>query len=301
MRVFKYSWYIVLIATIIGFSSCEYDATNVDIPVIESKLVVQCFISPQKTKVEALVSFSSPIYGNNKAEDWIDNATVEITNGTIQKKLTLNNNGFRPKYEIDSNDFKIEAGRTYTLYVSTPDGRTVNATCTVPFKIDSTSLVYNWDSVVTKKPDVGSIDRTIRLNMKWTDRQQGENYFRAGANVLIYAENNPNNVLKERMSNNSYSDLFTDAGKDGATLERNSLERTVTSQVGGSVGQFSFIPKGIEIYILNCEENYYKYHKTSESNNIDDPFSEPTLVFSNIIGGLGCFGASNEYIKTIDF
>lgn len=301
MKIFKNSWYTILLAVAIVFSSCERDATNVDIPIIQSKLVVQCFISPQKTKVEALISFSSPIYGNSKAEDWISNATVEITNGSIQKKLTLNNNGFRPKYEIDSSEFKIEAGQTYILYVSTPDGRTVNATCTVPFPIDQTSLVYNWDSVVTKDPNVGSIERTIRLNMKWTDKQQGANYFRAGANVLVFAESNPNNIFKERMSNNSFSDLLKDEGKDGATFERNSLEQTTTAQVGGTVGQFSFIPKGIEIYILNCDENYYKYHKTAESNNIDDPFSEPTLVFSNIIGGLGCFGASNEYIETIDF
>lgn len=301
MKIFKSIWYIVLLALSIGFSSCEYDATNVDIPTIESKLVVQCFIAPQKSKTVAIVSTSQPIYGNNTGSgDVLDNATVEITNGTIKKKLTLVNNGL-PQYEIDSSEFKIEAGQSYTLFVTVPDGREVNATCTVPFPVDGSTLTYDWDTIVKRDQMIGNIERTVRLSMRWKDNQQGPNFFRVGANVLVYSLDDTTKIFKERMSNNTFSDLYTDEGKDGGVFERNRLERTVFEQVGGSVNRFSFRPKGIEVYILNCDENYYRYHKTAENINFGDPFSEPALVFSNIIGGLGCFGATNQYIESINF
>jgi hypothetical protein len=301
MRVLRIKIYIISLSLVALFSSCERDAKNVDIPNIESKLVVQCFIAPQNPKIEAFVSFSSPIFGKARREDWITDATVEITDGTTLKKLILDNSGRTPKYQLDSSEFKIVAGKTYTLFVSTPDGRTVNAKCTVPFPIDGSSLTFNWDTIVKTNQNIGAIERTVRLNMKWRDTDPARNFFRAGANVLVYAEDRPNDIFRERMSNNSFSDLQTDEGKDGGVLERNSLERIVTEQIGGSVGRFSFKPKGIEIYIVNCGENYYKYHKTAENNNGEDPFSEPTLVYSNIIGGLGCFGASNQFIKSIEF
>ena len=302
MKTLKFYTHILLLLTLgIGFSSCERDAVNVDIPLIQSKLVVQCFISPQNPVTRAHVSFSSPIYGNSPREDWIRDAKVEITNGTTQATLVATNFNGRPAYEIDSSAFKIEAGQTYTLYVSTTDGRKVNAQCSVPFAIDASTLTYNWDTIVKIDQNVGSIERTVRLNMKWRDAQQGENFYRVGANVLVCALNDTTITFRERMSNNRFSDLFTDEGEDGKTFERNSLEQIVAEQIGGSVNEFSFRPKGIDIYILNCDKNYYRYHKTAENNNGEDPFSEPTLVFSNIIGGLGCFGASNRFIETIQF
>lgn len=304
MKLVKTTLYsLVLVLASISFTACERDANNVEIPTIEPKLVVQCFISPQKPVIKAYVSLSSPIFGVYRNTDWINDANVEISNGSITKKMVLNNTStIEPYYEIDSNDFKIEAGKTYMLMVSTPDGKTINAECTVPYPVDGTTITYNWDSISNVDINGGVKELKFRMNMQWRDVEQGLNYYRAGANVLLHPIDDSTRISSGRMYNDYFTDLQTDEGKDFGTFSRNGMEHTIMEYIGGSTGSFSFRAIGFDIYVLNCDENYYKYHKSAEGNNGgDDPFSEPTLVYSNIIGGLGCFGASNDFIKSVRF
>jgi hypothetical protein len=48
----------------------------------------------------------------------------------------------------------------------------------------------------------------------------------------------------------------------------------------------------MELY--NADEHYYRYHRSlTERHDYTNPFTEPYLIYSNIEGGLGCFGAYN--------
>jgi len=53
--------------------------------------------------------------------------------------------------------------------------------------------------------------------------------------------------------------------------------------------------------LLNVDVHYYKYHKSLSSNNEDNPFAEPTLIYTNINGGLGVFAAYNKTMVTKDW
>lgn len=284
-----------------GFASCEQDATNVDIPVIEPKLVVQCFVSPQEEYIRVFVSMSNPVYNNNNNvnEKWVRDADVKISDGITTKQVV-----FEPlsdtHYELSATQMPIVAGKTYTLMVNTKDGHSAKATCTVPYHSDTASLTYKWDTTANRDNNIGQITRTVRLNMDWKDIAGGSNYYRAGALVRRVQSNSSSGESLQMMYGPTYSDLQTDKGKDGQKMVMNDLSAEVVEQFGGVVGGFSYRPVGIRMFILSCDENYYKYHKTAV-NNGGDPFSEPTLVYSNIQGGLGCFGAFNEYIKVIDF
>jgi hypothetical protein len=48
----------------------------------------------------------------------------------------------------------------------------------------------------------------------------------------------------------------------------------------------------LKIYLLNTDKAYYDYQKSLEKyNSGEDPFTEPSPVYSNISGGLGIFAA----------
>jgi hypothetical protein len=59
--------------------------------------------------------------------------------------------------------------------------------------------------------------------------------------------------------------------------------------------------KNIRIGLLNVDEHYYRYHTTLRLYSGDDPFSEPAPIYSNIVGGLGVFGAYNKTTVVKDF
>jgi len=107
----------------------------------------------------------------------------------------------------------------------------------------------------------------------------------------------------KRVFNSNYEDfLYTDTNIDGITfnspvynvslykgnigyIDKNGKPQTLTTDP---------ILKEIYFEILNMDENYYKFCKTIKANgNSDNPFVEPALIYTNIIGGLGCFGAFN--------
>jgi hypothetical protein len=44
-------------------------------------------------------------------------------------------------------------------------------------------------------------------------------------------------------------------------------------------------------FLISGNEDYINYHKDLQRFQDLNPFSEPTINFSNIKGGIGCFGA----------
>jgi hypothetical protein len=50
---------------------------------------------------------------------------------------------------------------------------------------------------------------------------------------------------------------------------------------------------GYEVWMLNCNYDYYNFHNSLYTNQGGDPFSEPTLMYTNVEGGLGVFAAAN--------
>lgn len=298
MNLIKNKIIIAILASIAVFgTSCEQDAKNVTIPTIEPQLVVNCFLSPQDPEIRAWVSLSRPIFGTINQNNEIVDADVKLSDGTNTVTLT-----YTPKkvYTISSAALKIEGGKTYTLFVSAV-GKTVKATCTVPVLFDTTSITLKWDTTFNIKRNEGVIERTVRLDIGWKDKQNGEDFYRVGADAMVYTVVDTTNITFQRLFNNEYTDLVSDKNKDGETLRRSRLETTVNEYFGGITGTFSLRIKGLKMYLLSCDKNYYLYHKSAEVNTGGDPFTEPVLVYSNVQGGLGCFGASNQYIKEINF
>jgi Domain of unknown function (DUF4249) len=87
------------------------------------------------------------------------------------------------------------------------------------------------------------------------------------------------------------TELFSDSKNDGSLFASGIGRFPNNFSVGSSATNVKI---KIELILISCDEGYFNYHKSLENYSGNNPFSEPTLVSSNITGGLGCFGAYNQ-------
>ena len=307
----KHTIYTLMLFCCVLLCSCESMINDLDqdkLPKIESKLVVECYISPQSGEIKVIVTEPQALFGPAHYDPvYIKNATVILSSEagqiTIPYKDSLSN------YVINASQFKIEAGKKYSLVVS--DGkRTVTASCIVPARA---ATVKNYAVL----PVTGSRypgDSTVTVKMSWEDIKGERNYYVLRGYAEIEQKNlsfNPSGetgtIVSERSKrvfNSNYEDfLYTDTNIDGivfnspvfnVSLYKYNINYTDKNGVNQSVPSEPAL-KEVYFEILNMDENYYKFCKTIKDNgNSDNPFVEPALVYTNIIGGLGCFGAYNS-------
>lgn len=265
--------YIKLIALSLplGFSACEKDA-DVELPAVESKLVISSFISPEDTIVKVGVTISQPLYNNSNSNQYsaVSYATVQITNGTTFQTLAYNAD--KNYYFVSTAMFPITVGTTYNLTVSTPDGKNANASTSIPAQ--NATLIYTAEAVNSQ-----SNGDTYAFRTEWNDTPGAEDYYR-----LVYYDKsvyNNDTIYGEAFSNN-----FTDKDKDGTTMKEQ-FEIYAYSGAGFSNG---------ELHLIHASKEYYLYHKKlTEAAFSGGPFSEPVQMYSNINGGYGAFAGYNSY------
>lgn len=303
-------------ACLLSLAGCESMVNDIDaskLPKTESKLVVECYISPQSDIIQVLLTESQPLFGvANSSAPIIKNATVTISGQSGQSILPFNDT--LGTYSLPTSQFKIEAGKTYHLAVSDPT-RSVKASCTVPANFVSIKK-YTLTMTDGRRNDWDSTFRQtiVKTRFQWDDFPNEKNYYTARGYIHIsqnqynYGPGSSEGKIYRYSYKNQYSSGFvTDANLDGLTLNPELLEFQLYNQTmsyslpNGQKVQFYTDSKIEEIYaeILNVDENYYKFHQTMRNDSDGNPFVEPTLVYTNIEGGLGCFGAFNASITTI--
>ncbi|MCE7058768.1 DUF4249 domain-containing protein [Dyadobacter sp. CY343] len=293
----------------LSLAACESLVTEIDeadLPKTESRLVVQSFISPENQKTLVVVSQSAPLFGQDiPAALVLSNALVTISNGSQEAVVPYDS--VNMLYAIDKSRFPIEAGKKYTITAS--DGkRSVNSFCTVPLKV-ATPKSFEIDTTYSSN---FANDTLLTLKMQWDDIPGERNFYRVRAYIdLEYsvADDTSPQDFKERRIRNRFNvnweetvgrDNFqSDASLDGTvfTSPRGTLRLPgITAYDFGNGNVFTVYPKSkivsVTMEVFNTDEVYYKYHKSLDNaRNSDNPFVEPSLVFTNINGGLGCFAA----------
>ncbi|MEZ4900342.1 MAG: DUF4249 domain-containing protein [Spirosomataceae bacterium] len=287
--------------------SCETLINDVDqsrLPAGESKLVVHGYLSPQDTLIQISVAHSSDVFGalnysNSGNLTSIPDATVRISNQG--KTFTLPFDAKNGTYSISAKAMPIIVGQTYTLNIDF-QGKSVTSSCTVPkavaikeVRVDS----INSRNVQSSNPNfIPPKDYLYRL--LWQDAAGETNFYRVAGYVLetLKVQTTPNK-FEERININSIyfwnngrnGELISDQRSDGELLI--SETGRYSNLYGNSTGT-TLLKKRIELMLLSCEKSYYDYHRTIQDFDRDNPFAEPSLVFSNIKGGLGCFAAYNR-------
>ena len=283
--------YIYIIATML-FASCEKTVENVIIPETKPKLVVYSYISPEDSIISAFVSMSVPIFDNsqNTSRDVTD-AKVIISDGEGHSAQLLYTDMIFG-YHIPASTFPIVAGKIYHLNVSTPDGKSVDASCTVPLTNNNTLQFVSLDSTIN---EYNYKEYSLRVNFRDTPNQQ--DYYR----IYPIAQSGYNDTVG--MSSISYQKMYfnygnenvDDINKDGQTFSY-TLNYSVTTDP-----QFANdnILECFKIYLFHVDTDYYEFHKSISNYQGDNPFSEPALIYSNMNGGYGVFAAYNSYVLVV--
>jgi len=302
--------YIILMILTLLLAACESLVTDVDqgnLPQVESKLVVQCFISPQSTRINVIVTESIPLFAEPDLKGGvISNAVVKLSDGAREAVIPFDTTN--QLYSADKAVLPILPGKTYFLSV-TNGVRSVIATCTVPtsavvpesYKIDTSS---------------SGQDTSLTVKYTWKDLAGQTNYYRVRASLdLEYSlpeEISGTGQFTEKRVRNRFNfnwddtigriDFRNDANLDGADFNtpigRVKLPHPLSySGTNGTV--YTSYPKSkivsVTMEVYNTDEHYFKYHRSVQTRgDSDNPFVEPSLIYTNIEGGLGCFGSYNS-------
>jgi hypothetical protein len=265
----------IAFAILVSIASCTTDATNVEVPNTAPKISVTCFISDDIDTINANIFWSDPVFTNSDRPEFPSDMDVRISNGTTEGVFTYNETNGR--YQLPVTSFPLVAGQTYSLVVKATDGTTVTASTYIPFT----------------PPIVASATATI------SEQSQGEGF--KGGNFLITFKTTLQNAseafeyyrfshylnFQDPVNEYDYTAFYGSTYFNDDALSNNALYSEFNVQYfdyGMDQGQISCIT-----YIMNATEEYYRFHQTLENQSPGDPFSEPTLVYSNVENGLGVF------------
>lgn len=263
--------------------SCTKDS-DIALPEYKPTLVIHSYISPQDSGVIVYVNLSKSAY-NNKFNDLsnIANATVKISDGVNTKTLVFSpatNPMEFSYYYIDSNSFKITVGKTYTLTVTTPEGMLATASTQVPSVVPINTLSY-----IREKTQFG--DSIYRMSITFNDPSGQEDYYKYGTYLLTV-----DTVFGDIIESSSNEDYGTYFASDGNLI-------SATQDAWPSFNPLA--PEEIRVIdfrLMHVTREYYLYH-LSIQNYGGGPFTEPSVAFTNITGGVGVFAGYNYDQRTI--
>jgi hypothetical protein len=277
---------IFLFLSILSVSlvACETDA-DIEIPAQDPKLVVSAFLNPGAEFQYLKVYMSDPIFDGSTIDNtvMINNATVTISDGVQTVSFGYDFNV--DSYVLPRTTLNIEYDKEYTVKVSY-DGKTANSTIKT---VSNTPLLLNEvriDSLIEEDPFSGSIT-TYYGYVKWQDPPNEKNYYCLELYGLV---KNINGDTSRISLSDFYSNIYlTDDGKNGSLMNA-SIEAFLFAQEGN---ESDYI--GYELMLTKTDEHYYKYFKSLQNYGGDDPFSEPSLIYTNVNNGLGLVGSYSPY------
>lgn len=252
--------------------SCEQEA-DIPIPETEPKIALACFLSPEKP-IQAVLTRVNPLFGQQPipGPDFIEDAIVFIIHNEDTAVLTYNIGNF---YEALSSPFVIKKGETYRINASAPGLPNIYAECKVPidtatdFDLMFTSAKQNEDSV-------------FKIQLAWNDVPNEQSFYRVSASMI-----DSTNVGAIR----NYSFTFP----TGFYTDLNHDNQLIFSGTGSFVANPNqVLTRKAKAFLITCDVNYYRYHLSLETNAKGNPFQEPISLYSNVVGGVGCFGAYIE-------
>ncbi len=257
--------------------SCTKDA-EIALPEYKPTLVIHSYISPMDSQVVVYVNLSKSAYNSNSySMNNVKDATVKISDGIITKTLNYSPSFFSDEisyYYIDTVQFKIKAGNTYTLHVTTPDGKEASASTSIPFVVAIKSADYKLVSSMYG-------DSIYNLNFTFQDPSGQDNYFKFGAYVLVH-----DTVLDRLISWSGNENMATYFERDGNLI----------SETMDVYRSFEFLNpteiRFIDFRLMHVTREFYLYHQSIQ-NYGGGPFTEPNVAFTNITGGVGVFAGFN--------
>jgi len=270
--------FIVSVLAILTFFSCEKEVNNIKYPEYKPKLDISGYLSPDNLMTKIIFSMNLRNYGNQWQFDDMGHPTVTLSDGT--NLIVLDSAQMSYRGGIKRSDFPIEEGKTYTLEVTTDKGFNAEASCTVPFRgnfnleIDTTLRKYIYEDSI--------VNISVQPDFYFTDIKGVDNYYMVLCEEIRYNSDRTQSPYFNPLHVGEKA-YFSDKDRDGLRYKL-PIESTGLSDMTDSCF--------LKIYLLNTDKVYYDYKKSVDKyNSGEDPFTEPSPVYSNISGGLGIFAA----------
>ncbi|GAB3708912.1 hypothetical protein GCM10027592_44600 [Spirosoma flavus] len=293
---------LIIIVSFIGLVSCSSLRNEVSPSLLgatSSKLVITCYLSPQDTILAVKITRSNTVVGDSlsllQTGNNVTDATVTLSDGSRTATLTYNRVApgdtlkSRPYYSADIRSLPIAVGHTYTLRVTTPDGKSATSRCSIPA------------AVPIKDVTLEALNQRYFLRASWQDPANQTNYYQVSG-TFRYVSTNCKSCQIEAINNLSFDDdgrgLFSDAGLDGTVIPsgRSYLTANSISDINAQFRSARAI-----INLLSIDQSYYLFQDAinRQRRSRNNPFAEPVLIPSNIEGGLGCFAGYNTISKEL--
>lgn len=280
---------MVLMLAALLLSSCEQMITEIEAPPSEAKLVVYSVISPQDSVIEVKVHKSNPLF-SEVFYQWDEDKFPPLINATVLlsgegQSVTIPYNTDYKTYRIDKSAINIMENGFYELKVMAPDFAQVTAECTVPGQTPPDIEITG--SGLTEESGM----EEWYFEFRFKDLPEIGHYYLITAGTI-----HQDQYMGEEAQTYVYSTGF----KQGNSL---------VSDKSNDGGYFNYRTYPLSLYYVEedniwislslIDENYYKYSQSVYDFQNENPFSEPTPVYSNIKGGLGVFAGINSKIKAV--
>ena len=259
--------------------ACEKDAKNALLPGFEQKLVVTSFLCPADSISFIGVTLNRPVYGELQPYQSPGIVSGWISDGEKEIRMTTTDSGL----VFTKNEMTILNNKTYSIIISNENGLSSSAKCTIPDKFDFEITIDTFSVVHESIDEWDNEYREQFVSVKFKDNPAKENFYHLIGEIDgFYPYGDTVILFKEFIR--FEKDIFTDRERNAdGFISFNGPFQDICCP--GTPISYIF-----RIYLLDTEESYYLYHKSIfDYKDDDNPFTEPTPVYSNIEGGLGIF------------
>jgi len=295
-KVMKKIKLLICLFAVFLFLSCEKVIEAKDLPEQDSRIVLNSLLFSEDL-ITANITASRGILSNKAFKD-LDKAVCQVfeNDAYLGNLINIQNGNF-------TSFFTAKVNNKYRLIVSASGYSSVTATTIIPPSVKYTNLerydTLNYNYRLNQySPTEKWVGGTSKFKLKILDDLSAKNFYSIKPIVILI------DSLGNTIENDGYS---IKNNNDENSYESTSFELDDLTKVNGNQMQLDFnvsfyfnIPtnlKSIRVYIeiSNLSQEYYNYKMTlkKQAEAGGGFFSEPVLVYSNVINGLGILGGSS--------
>ena len=234
-------------------------------------------------------------------QEAIKNAKVEISDGTKSTMFLLYEDNLKSFYYVDSISFKFQEGKKYDLNILS-DGKEINSSMTIPNGAEILKIAYDTSAMskLELKNGLSTVNRDVNLSIEIN----GKDYY-CFVSAVVFGScfiQTASGSINKKIEKHIY--FNTDPTLPMKLDGKNNFNVTdkLSLSTNHSIVSYTLEFDSIQYYTVTIEENYYEYLKSKklQSSSQNDPFAEPSLLYSNVYNGLGIFTgiASRKSIAT---
>jgi len=317
---------------IIVFSSCEKmfnTVIDIDIPHTEG-MVLECLppysyedqYQPRLISARTVLSLSNKrkVTGAEKVKA-IDNASIYL----FENDLMIDSFQKQSGSPYQSGFYGFKPNQKYSITATSPDYPGIKATDVMPNKANISS--FQRFAKHQKLVEYDQLEWFDKLTFQIQDDPKPNEHYRLVLSGIVTVDS-----FLIQNNDTSYYYYYTINSMPRYTCKFVTdpmFERDTYEEIGSSTNcryeplffndaSFNGMSKSFDVYIPSyitqdaaglplyvelqiISDKTYKYHKSKAfyDNNQDNPFAEPTQIFSNVENGLGIFGLSSLAVDSL--